>query len=283
MTTSGTTWENPLMPNARLRQICLAMMQARALARTAPARRNERSTVGLEACLVSPAVDLGPGDLISDVLCGSVIDFLRGLPITPNKRQGIAADCGHAATLPGSADPAERIWTAVGAATALQSLAGQTISKNDASPQMGVVMFYLLPGEVPPVLLQKTLRFAREKNLPVIFVVLPPAKNASGAKTGRFSDLALRCGVPAIPTDAADAVALYRVSQESIGHARIGGGPAVVECVPFVPVGRRLPAMDSIAGLEQYMLPRKVVTRAWLDREAKTFTQRLAKQGIASK
>ena len=71
-------WENPLMPNARLRQIYVAMMQARVLARTLPSRRRDRATLGNEACLVSPAIDLGAGDLVSDALGGGTIDFLRG-------------------------------------------------------------------------------------------------------------------------------------------------------------------------------------------------------------
>jgi TPP-dependent pyruvate/acetoin dehydrogenase alpha subunit len=283
MTASGTTWENPLMPNARLRQIYLAMMQARALAQAVPARRGERSTVGLEACLVSPTVDLGPGDLVSDVLRSRVVDFLRGAPATHSKRRRMTVKCGHAGTLPGPVGSAERIWTAVGAAAALQSVAAQTRLNGDAPPQMGVVVLYLLPGEIPPALLQRSLKFAREKNLPLIFVMLPPAMGPTQAKSARFSDLALRCGIPAIPSDASDAVALYRVAQESIGHARIGGGPAVVECIPFVLTARRTSAPDPIPVLEQYILPRKAVTQAWLNRETKLFMQKIAKENVASK
>jgi TPP-dependent pyruvate/acetoin dehydrogenase alpha subunit len=101
-------------------------------------------------------------------------------------------------------------------------------------------------------------------------------------KTGGVSALALGCGVPAIAVDADDAVAIYRVAQESIGHARIGGGAALIECVPFVLAGttataKRNVANDAIAGLEQYMVQRGVVTKAWMDRAAKSFAKRLAK------
>jgi TPP-dependent pyruvate/acetoin dehydrogenase alpha subunit len=280
---TGAAWENPLMPNDRLRQIYLAMMQARALVRAVPTRRAVRSTLGLEACLVSPAVDLGPGDLVSDVLAGSVMDFLRGVSAIGKKKHALKADCGDAATLPGSIGSSERIWTAVGAAAALQSLVKRATSKDEATAQAGVVVLYLVPGEFPSALLQKVFAFARKQSLPLVFVVLPTAKAPASAKAERLSDLALRSGVPAIPTDAADAVAIYRVAQESIGHARIGGGPAVVECVQFVPAGKRIPAADAISGLEQYMLPRKVVTQAWLDRESKRFTQKIAKGKNASK
>jgi len=80
--------------------------------------------------------------------------------------------------------------------------------------------------------------------------------------------------------DAEDAVAIYRVAQESIGHARIGGGAALMECVPFVlegAVGKVRVTEDAIAGLERYMLQRGVATRAWMERETKNFAKRLAK------
>jgi TPP-dependent pyruvate/acetoin dehydrogenase alpha subunit len=280
---TAAAWENPLMPNARLRHIYLAMMQARALARTHPARRGGRSTLGLEACLVSPTVDLSPSDLLSDVLAGGVMDFLRSVPAAGKKKRALSADCGDAAMLPGSIGSAERIWTAVGAAAALQSFARSTKSASAPDTKAGVVVLYLLPGEVPSALLQRVFAFVRDQNLPLIFVVLPGASSPTNAQAVRFSDLALRSGVPAIPTDASDAVAIYRVAQESIGHARIGGGPAVVECVQFAPAGKRIPATDAIAGLEQYMLPRKVVTQVWLDRQTRSFTQKIAKDRNASK
>jgi hypothetical protein len=272
VTAEGAAWENPLMPNARLRQIYLAMMQARALGRVVPVQRGGRSTTGLEACLVSPTVDLGPTDLVCDLLSGGVIDFLRGVPAAGKKKRKMVADCGRAANLSSSTDPVERIWTAVGAAAAVQSLAVRSQSQNPPTAQPGVVVLYLLPGEAN-ALLKKVFKLARDKHLPMMFVVLPAS---GGAKNGRISDLALSCRVPAIPTDAADAVAIYRVTQESIGHARLGGGPAVVECIPFALAGKRAAAADAIGGLEHYMLPRKVVTQAWLNREAKSFAKRLA-------
>jgi hypothetical protein len=278
---TSVAWENPLMPNVRLRQIYLAMMQSRTVARALPSR--QRSTIGLEASLVSSAIDLIPGDLVSDVLGGAVIDFLRGMPQSrKGKKRALAADCGAAGRLPGKPGSAERVWTAVGAAAALQSLSTAT--------QTGVVVLYLLPGELPSALLKKVLLFAHGSKLPLLCVVLPDIGSKTGTgssrKTGQARDLARQCGVPAIPADADDAVAIYRVSQESIGHARSGGGPALIECVPYaLPAGqaRRGPATDGIGGLEQYMLPRKVVSRGWIDRETKAFARRLAQDKGASK
>jgi hypothetical protein len=178
------------------------------------------------------------------------------------------------------------VWTAVGAAAALESLAAGTKSDDGTAAQLGVVVLYLLPDELPAALLRKVLTFARDQKLPLLMVVLPPARIKPGS-LHKLSDTALRCGVPAIPTDADDAAAIYRVAQESIGHARIGGGPALIECIPFAlpTTGKatRTAAADALTVLEQYMLPRNVVTRAWIDRETKAFARRLADNEAASK
>jgi TPP-dependent pyruvate/acetoin dehydrogenase alpha subunit len=296
---TGAAWENPLIPNARLRQIYLAMMRARTLARVLPKRRADKTTLGLEACLVSPAVDLGPGDLVCDVLTGGVIDFLRGAalsevmrPGSPAKKRGVRADCGSAGRLAIPATAAERIWAALGAAAGLKALAAG--AKRDAAAesdsdseaqQAGVIVMYVLAHEVPKSLWQKALTFACEQTLPVLFVVLP-AEKPSGTKMVGVSAIALRCGIPGIPVDKDDAVAIYRVAQESIGHARIGGGAALMECVPFVVAGaggkpRR--QADVIYGLEQYIAQRGVAKVAWMDREARSFAKRARGEKTAAR
>ena len=289
-TETGAAWENPLIPNAKLRQIYRAMVRLRTLARALPAGR--RDGLGMEACLASTSVDLGPGDLVSDALAGGVVEFLRGATLgavlRPGKtRRGPKAECGAAARMPGGMGIAERIWAVLGAAAALQAAAAQTRVESKAageSPKDGrVVVAYVRPGEVPAALWRKALKFAVKQELPVVFVVLP----ARGAKrAGGVTALALECGVPAIPVDADDAVAIFRVAQESIGRARIGGGVALMECVPFVlagAAGKRNAASDGIAGLERYLLERKVVSKVWMGSEARSFAKRVAREQAATK
>jgi TPP-dependent pyruvate/acetoin dehydrogenase alpha subunit len=307
-----------------LRQIYRAMAQARALARALPAAKRARATGpvrnapdakssagkftgthGLEAALVSAAVDLGAGDLVSDALAGGVVDYLRGTALgevlraepskASRKRVRSGAASSVAARLAAPPGVAERIWASLGAAAALKAAAAQargevkteaaTTQSAMAARKAGLVVVYTLAGEVPAALWKKALRFAAEQELPVIFVVLPAARARGGrarstVKTGGVSALALGCGVPAMVVDADDAVAIYRVAQESIGHARIGGGTALMECVPFVPVGatgKVRVTQDAIAGLEQYMVQRGIASRAWMEREAKSFARRVAR------
>jgi TPP-dependent pyruvate/acetoin dehydrogenase alpha subunit len=312
----GAAYDNPLIPNARLRQIYLSMAQVRTLALALPsARRGQRpaaGTLGLEAALVSATVDLGAGDMVSDALAGGVVDFLRGTSLKEVLRagkagasasrrsrksgtgvRGLVAECGTAVRLPGIADAAERIWAALGAAAALKAAAQARVEAKAKAEvkakatdmaearQAGVVVVYALVDEVPAALWKRALRFAAEQGLPVVFVALPAARARGGkARAGGVSALARGCGVPAIAVDADDAVAIYRVAQESIGHARMGGGAALMECVPFVlegAAGKGRQREDAIAALERTIVQRGVAARAWMEREAKAFAKRLAK------
>jgi TPP-dependent pyruvate/acetoin dehydrogenase alpha subunit len=280
-------YENPLIPNARLRQIYLSMVRARVLSKTLAAERPRRSgsagAVGLEACLVSTSVDLGPNDVVSDAVSGGAVEFLRGAtlesvlrPSEASRKRGFKADCGAAAHMPVIPGIAERIWAGLGAAAALNGRPAQTQTEQ----QPGVAVIYTRLGEVLPALWQKALTFASQQRLPVLFVVLPAVRNAKPVKAGVMSALAPRHGIPGMAVDAADAVAIYRVAQEAIGRARIGGGTALLECVPWVVTGAkdsRKTSADAIAGLEQYMLSRGVATKRWMEREAKSFATRVAR------
>jgi TPP-dependent pyruvate/acetoin dehydrogenase alpha subunit len=291
-TDAGTAWENPLIPNARLRQMYGAMVRLRMLACALPAKGREG--LGMEACLVSTSLDLGPGDVVSDALAGGVVEFLRGkrlgAVLRPGNKKakrgagcGLGAECGASARLPDGMGVAERMWTALGAAATLKAAGAQAKIDAKAAGEMAkdarMAVVYARPGEVPTAVWRKVLVFAAEKELPVIFVVLPIGSGGNGRARG-VTGLALACHVPAIPVDADDAVAIYRVAQESIGRARIGGGPVLVECVPFVAQGpgEKAPATDGIAGLERYLLQRKVATKVWMEREAKAFARQVARE-----
>jgi TPP-dependent pyruvate/acetoin dehydrogenase alpha subunit len=177
------------------------------------------------------------------------------------------------------------MWAALGSAAALKAdwaRANQDAKAARTPTKDGnVVVVYALPEQVPAALWRKVLTFAHTHELPMLFVVLPPARS-KGKVTG-VSAIAQRCRVPGIPVDADDAVAIYRVAQESIGHSRIGGGPALMECIPFVVADRAAKRADPIAGLAGYLLERRVAKQSWIDREAKAFAKRLAAENAASK
>lgn len=302
-------YENPLIPNANLRQIYGAMARARLLGKALAKRRRGKGAVGLEACLVSTSVDLGQDDFVSDAVMGGTVDFLRGTMFEPTlggtvqalrettlesvlrpddkaRRRGLKADCGAPMRLPAVPGNEARLWSAMGIALALKArhTHGRVETSADAARRNGVVVVYARPGEGSPALWRKVLAFAAEHLLPALFVVLPATQrrgvNAKATTPGAMSAVSHRHGVPGMAVDANDAVALYRVAQEAIARARIGGGAALMECVPFLLEGtKQLPQTlaDAIEELERYMLGRGVATRRWMEREAESCAKRIAK------
>ena len=271
------------MPNARLRQMYSAMLRARVLATSmlaaslSPQPKRSASTIGLEACLVAATVDLTAADLVLDAFPGSpAVDFLRGTPaelaLSPKRRlrtAGTVANSGGATRLSAPRTGPERIWTAIGAAAALKATAQSTGAKDGS-----VLVCYMRTDDLQPAAWSKALAHISAEKLPLLIVVLPGLK-PQGSRTGQLATLAIRNRMPGMPVDQDDAVAIYRVSSEAIGHARIGGGGALIECVRYTVEGQRTPASDAISGLANYMLHRHVADTRWLESEAKLFARRI--------
>ena len=133
---------------------------------------------------------------------------------------------------------------------------------------------------------RKAFTLAAVQDLPVIFVAMPNSNPKDGKAKGKagVSGVAHDCGVPGIHVDASDVVALYRVVQESWTRIRGGGGPVLIEGVPFHLQGdKRVATADPIAQLGEFLLNRKVCTPAWLAAAQKGFRGRIAaREGVLS-
>ena len=81
--------------------------------------------------------------------------------------------------------------------------------------------------------------------------------------------------MPGIPVDAGDAVAVYRVAQESLGRTRGGDGPVLIECVEHLGVRGRRP-IDPLDQMKEFLLGRKVGTKAWLNGASEGLVGRIA-------
>lgn len=269
-------FENPLVPNARLKQMLLAMHRLRAVEQALPLR-SRSGAGGLEACLVAPAIDLGPGDLVSDSLTGRAIQFLRGTPLATaldplsrSRKKPVAASAGAAHHLLWTSRHEDRLWMALGAAASLRA----------NSPPHGrrpTLLCYLRQGQLSAASVARVFQLAAEQHLPILFVVLPASASDPEATPGSIGRLAARCGIPTMSVDRHDAVAVYRVSQESLGRARAGGGPALIHCLAFALAGRRIAKQttDPLSVIEAYILERRIVTPAWIARESRAFARHL--------
>jgi acetoin:2,6-dichlorophenolindophenol oxidoreductase subunit alpha len=276
--------ENPLVPNTKLRQMYGAMAEARVLdehivrlQRRVKGRRRLGSTRGQEACRVSTAIDLGPGDLVSDSQAGVVMDLLAGAKVgsllrrlaefhSAKKATGAKPTGGSGRLLPWVDDASERLRMAMGAALSFKTLG-----------RPNVVVVYVRHEEIAKGVWRRVLGLATKLELPVIFVVLPAVK---GEKRGGMTNLGgktARWGVPVIPVDAGDAVALYRVAQESMGRARGGDGPVLIECVEYRAEGKgQREPVDPLVQMRKFLLSRKVCTTAWLKGAGDGLRRRIA-------
>jgi TPP-dependent pyruvate/acetoin dehydrogenase alpha subunit len=279
-------WENPLIPNKKLRALYTAMVELRLLEefvarlqktkKTKPAARLYTGA-GEEACLVSTLIDLEPGDLTSDAHRCVATAFLRGakLPLlvrhitalvtNPDKSGELAtlSDERNDLQLPFLEGGLQRLNLAAGAALALKAAnAGR------------LVVAYARPDELDMKEWQQVLQFAGAQSLPLILVTLPQADGDTSA-IGRLSRVATDCGVPGILVDAADPVALYRVAQESTQRARANGGAVLMECIPFPLAEKLRQPTDPIETMRRFLLSRQVVTESWMNQVSYKFRHRL--------
>jgi TPP-dependent pyruvate/acetoin dehydrogenase alpha subunit len=266
--------ENPLVTNKKLRQMYLAMVETRILdVHIAKLQRSTKtrlgSTHGQEACRVSTAIELEPGDLVSDSQQGVAMDHILG-GATGSVLKRLSSLISREKTveivgtkqLPWIEDAGDRLSLAVGAALAFKS-----------QKQANLVVAYVPRREAGGGRWRRLLTLCAQLELPVIFVVLPAAASKKKAvPVGQVSAKARSCGVPGIPVDASDAVALYRVAQESIGRVRGGGGAVVIDCV--VPVQGKEP--DPVKQMKSFVLGKKACTAAWMEHAGDSFRERIS-------
>jgi TPP-dependent pyruvate/acetoin dehydrogenase alpha subunit len=168
--------------------------------------------------------------------------------------------------LPWISDVGERLRMAMGAALSFNALG-----------RPNVVVAYVRHGEIGKGAWRTVLELAASLELPMIFVVLPAGRVEKRNGVANLSAKTARWGVPGIPVDAGDAVALYRVAQESLGRTRGGDGPVLIECVAYPTEGGRNGAPgDPLVQMERFLLGRKVCSKAWLERAGDGMRRRIA-------
>lgn len=276
--------ENPLVNNKKLRQLYVAMTQARVLDEHLCGLQRKRktgtkldSTCGQEACRVSTAIELMGGDLVSDAQHCVVMDLIAGATVRSVMRRAASlaartnvvnpkttANASVPQMLPWIEGAGDRLQMAVGAAMALKTL-----------KRLNIVVAYVRAEELGNGNWLRALELASRFVLPIIFVVLP-VRDSTNLRGRSAVEVARSRGIPGIPVDAGDAVALYRVAQESIGRTRGNDGPVVIECIALEVEGPgKKDVLDPLLQMKNFMLGRGVCSEAWLDRVGPAFRKRV--------
>ena len=223
--------DNPLLPQARLRELHALMHRIRAADR-------RRSKTAREALLAAALIHLSTGDLVS----GRADDAtLRGLA-----PKSAAGDDAH--DVPQSL----RIPLCAGAARGMQTAGTDRIAvafTEAGAPETGWA---------------DALRWAHRDRLPFLLIVADNGAR-SGKRTSRdtspllwpaLTRLAHGIHLPHFPVDGEDAVAVYRVIQETSARARSGGGPAVIWAM--LSAERLAPRQQPLKRLAAYMAARGI-------------------------
>ena len=231
--------ENPLLPHRRLKELHALMLRCHTLDR-------RRGGPTRDALLAASAIQLQPGDLLLAEGPDPAAEALAPLP-KPNA----------AATGKSAAEPAEDLRLpkvsrlSLAAATAL----GLRISGSD-----GIVMALATAGSTEPGW-AAALEYAHHARLPLLLV----CADATGGRTRSssaalnwqtVSKLAKKLRLPVLSVDGEDAVAVYRVAQESVLRARVGDGPAVIWGVLTPGGSKPTRSTQPIARMESYLAAR---------------------------
>lgn len=193
----------------------------------------------------------GPGDGLRASLAGVAADLRNDDTVVAEEPATAAWLDPRGWRQPDSGDFSERVIAALGGALA------------DRVRRNGRLTVIVGSGRGSDPIVREAHQIADEARLPVLFVEdCRKAENGSAGKRAS-APLPQRIGaMPAIPVDADDVIALYRVAHESIARAREGSGPTRIQCVRWT-LQNASDKTTAVRHLEQWLEARGLPAQAW--------------------
>jgi hypothetical protein len=230
--------ENPLLPHRKLRELHALMLHTRKL------EQKQKSPLAREALLAATTMQLLPGDLLS----------ARPNDLTAAQLAPVGKKPTTTGTPPPPPPQPKPLPLCAAAARGLQAAGTDALILAFAQASADE------PGWLP------ALEWAQQAQLPLILACTDPAaalparphlkKSSPTLNFATLSRLAARTKLAILTVDGEDAVAVYRVMQESIIRARLGGGPAVIWAI--MSAARPTRSTQPIARLQHYLTVRKI-------------------------
>ena len=228
--------ENPLLPHRKLQELYTLMERARVLE-----RKTKRASYPREAMLAAATIHLAPGDALV-----TAVRDTSAMQLAPPSKRPVAGAKTYTPT------------------TARLPLAAATARGLQMAAQSGLVLALAEAGTAEPGW-SEALAWAQSERLPLVLLCTDPTGLSPAPPRGNRSAEALnsetlhvtghKLGLPTLVVDGEDAVAMFRVVQESTLRARTQAGPSVIWAVFSAPVGR--PAAP-LARLRRYMAARDI-------------------------
>jgi TPP-dependent pyruvate/acetoin dehydrogenase alpha subunit len=257
-----------LIPNEKLVAIYVSMLRCRLLQQRVAAlfqqgRLNSdlHAASGREACSAAVGVDLQTEDTLSIAAGDWLPAFAKGLPAEILLRIfAPQTDISSAST---SAELQKRNILVEFNGSDQPAAVQDRAEALRSSKRPFVVAAFLQPLNNASSQWKKVVHAAAARKLPIVFVEHVVETRLSQTPSQPTRDKAPRAlfhGVPTIAVDAADPVALYRVTYEAITRARQGRGATMLECaaVPIIDsvdpsTNQPLHPPDSVCIMESYM------------------------------
>jgi Dehydrogenase E1 component len=238
----------PLISDQRLRHLYVTLLACRALRRHQ--RKRAAGLVASEALVAGTVTHLENDDQLMTANGDPWAALARG----HSRRQAVSTRL-----LPGMmpliASAPSRFAVAAGYALARRAQDAQTSQ---------IILVFSGPGVATLDPFADALAVAASHKLGILFVVETPAgRDVSGPA---YTD---KLGLPGIPVDGNDVIALYRVAQEAVTRARRGGGPTLIDCKPW-PFSDKA---DPVRKLEETLAHRGIATSV-LKQQAATRAER---------
>jgi acetoin:2,6-dichlorophenolindophenol oxidoreductase subunit alpha len=293
--TGASAASNPLISDAKLKQIYSTMLQCRLLnERASRLTKSSGLFLGGEAIAVGAGIDLRRDDWVATFEKELLGQFIKGVPLAsifsslnsgkpatktaskPPAAAPLKEDSSPSHILSGAANPAAQLNLASGLAIALQ-----------AKKTGNVVMAFCGDSSGVGQRWQEALAFAGEHCLPLLIVVQStvssrPTSLSQGKPFPSLISKEHACEVPVIPVDADDVVAIYRVAYESIHKARHGGGPTLIQAVSFRGPAKRNAVKahssdqpDAFARMEAYLTAKGLFSASWQQKLVDDFNRNL--------
>jgi acetoin:2,6-dichlorophenolindophenol oxidoreductase subunit alpha len=257
---------------------------------------NGYAAAGQEAAAVGVAIDLLAEDTVAALGREFIFSFIRGAPLERIIGQIIAPAGG----LDKAGFQTERSEDAAPGITSSRAIAGLlniaigVALANKTKKNGKIAVVFSGDGATSLEVWREALLVAGANQLPMIFVSLnslaaEPESSKPRARGEKIAVKAEELGLPTIPVDGNDVVAVYRVASEAISRAR-QGRPTLIECVPFEArsparggnaeaskpaTSERRTADDSILNIELYLTRKGLFSEELKQRIAAEFGKQL--------
>ncbi len=265
-----------------LRRMYASMLRFRMLAERAQLRLGDTApatdsgfAMGHEAIVVGATLGLGPED--------TVVASTRGF--TVQVAESLLEFALSAALLESGVRPvvvSER--SPAGAASFDPFNLGTGLAlAHRLEKKRNVVVALCAEDTSTPERWHEAMKFAGIHKLPIVYVLKrSSAFDLDPATRNPFLDdvsfVARDCGFPAIIVDSKDAVAVWRVTQESIHRARNGAGPTLIECEIQL-----AHSSDPLAHMEHHMRKRGAWDEDWRRDAADQIEAEIAQAALAGR